>query len=341
MTEPPVPPPPPGWRPPPPAPPIPPGPPPAPVPVGAIRRWPPLPEGWWRGTAPHAVFPVPFGIGDGFVVFGWSMIGQLVIGVPLALVFGFAGADLLDSVPNLTLVLVTQALLLVTSLWYLQLRRRLDWRLLGPVAPSVTHVGWGLVVGVGGFLTIQLGAGLLLTLLGDTDVPQQSLLQEVGGTTAATVLVALVAIVGAPVIEEVVFRGVLFQGLRRELGLWPAAVISSIAFGVVHYEVIGFSAFPSVVAAAALLSIAMVPRLPLPLRLVLGLSGLAALVYAVAVGGPSAVVLPTALGLLGLLFALAFHRLGGLVVPIVGHAAFNAMGVGLTLAMGDGTLAAG
>jgi hypothetical protein len=37
--------------------------------------------------------------------------------------------------------------------------------------------------------------------------------------------------------EEVVFRGVLFQALKRRTGLWPATIISSLLFAAVHVEI--------------------------------------------------------------------------------------------------------
>jgi membrane protease YdiL (CAAX protease family) len=38
----------------------------------------------------------------------------------------------------------------------------------------------------------------------------------------------------APIAEEVFFRGFVFAGLYRERGLWPAVVLSSILFALVH-----------------------------------------------------------------------------------------------------------
>ncbi len=42
-------------------------------------------------------------------------------------------------------------------------------------------------------------------------------------------------------------------------------------------------------------------------------------------------LLPSGLAALGFVLALAFHRTGNLLVPIVGHAVFNAIAIGLTL----------
>lgn len=47
--------------------------------------------------------------------------------------------------------------------------------------------------------------------------------------------------VTAPIVEEIMFRGLLFLGLKRAIGPWAALVVSSFFFGVVHwqYDVLG------------------------------------------------------------------------------------------------------
>lgn len=44
--------------------------------------------------------------------------------------------------------------------------------------------------------------------------------------------------VWAPLAEEIVFRAMIFRTLRRGFALWPAAVLSGIAFGVYHMNLI-------------------------------------------------------------------------------------------------------
>ena len=43
-----------------------------------------------------------------------------------------------------------------------------------------------------------------------------------------------VALVAAPLFEEFIFRGLIFGGLRRSFGLWPAALASAALFAIVH-----------------------------------------------------------------------------------------------------------
>lgn len=42
------------------------------------------------------------------------------------------------------------------------------------------------------------------------------------------------ALVAAPLFEEFIFRGLIFGGLRRSFGLWPAALASAALFAIIH-----------------------------------------------------------------------------------------------------------
>lgn len=44
----------------------------------------------------------------------------------------------------------------------------------------------------------------------------------------------------APILEEVVFRGILFGNYRASLGAWPSIIISAVIFGLMHYNLVQF-----------------------------------------------------------------------------------------------------
>jgi membrane protease YdiL (CAAX protease family) len=50
------------------------------------------------------------------------------------------------------------------------------------------------------------------------------------------VLTGFLVIVCAPVAEELLFRGMLFRSLRDRHGFWPGAIVSSVLFGLVHWQ---------------------------------------------------------------------------------------------------------
>jgi membrane protease YdiL (CAAX protease family) len=65
-------------------------------------------------------------------------------------------------------------------------------------------------------------------------------------------LFGVILVIAAPVGEEVFFRGFLFKGLRRRFEVWPAALISGLAFSLFHLRPI---AIPSLFAAGVLLAL--------------------------------------------------------------------------------------
>ena len=66
---------------------------------------------------------------------------------------------------------------------------------------------------------------------------QQELISEFPHSAAGTVLFVLLAVVIAPLFEEVFFRGFLFRGFASSWGWVAGAVVSSAVFGIAHAQV--------------------------------------------------------------------------------------------------------
>jgi CAAX protease family protein len=49
-----------------------------------------------------------------------------------------------------------------------------------------------------------------------------------------------VVILAAPFGEELLFRGFFYRGLRRRWRVWPSAVVSGLAFGLLHFQGVSF-----------------------------------------------------------------------------------------------------
>jgi len=65
--------------------------------------------------------------------------------------------------------------------------------------------------------------------------PTQQVLREMPAMGAGPRLtMAAIAVLVAPLAEEMLFRGVLFAAMRARFGFWAAALASSLVFGVVH-----------------------------------------------------------------------------------------------------------
>ena len=89
---------------------------------------------------------------------------------------------------------------------------------------------WGLACGVAAALAGLLYIEIALALNLFPGLRRASLLP----TRDATLWLAVIAIVAAPIFEEFIFRGLIFGGLRRSFGFMPAAVASAAIFAIVH-----------------------------------------------------------------------------------------------------------
>lgn len=81
------------------------------------------------------------------------------------------------------------------------------------------------------YATVQLGLSPLIT------PEQDDVTKELGTDDSSAISIAvtsLLVVVGAALSEELLFRGVIFAGLRKSLSLWPAALISSSLWALLH-----------------------------------------------------------------------------------------------------------
>ncbi|MFW6218125.1 MAG: CPBP family intramembrane glutamic endopeptidase, partial [Verrucomicrobiota bacterium] len=61
-----------------------------------------------------------------------------------------------------------------------------------------------------------------------------------GGDPLAIVLLVLLAVVMAPIIEEIIFRGCLYRFLKSQTTLLPAQILSGAFFALVHGNLLSF-----------------------------------------------------------------------------------------------------
>jgi membrane protease YdiL (CAAX protease family) len=97
-------------------------------------------------------------------------------------------------------------------------------------------VGFGLLVGLGIIFANGLVASatrrIVTAILGHE--PASPPTEKDILTGAWLVPAVLLIVVVAPIAEEILFRGFLYQGFRRKFRIWPAALISSGTFAFFH-----------------------------------------------------------------------------------------------------------
>ena len=104
----------------------------------------------------------------------------------------------------------------------------------------------GLAIGVAGqFVLVPLISWPWLQLWGKsgTDLSRtaQNLVSK-AHDPLGVVLLVLIVVIGAPIIEETFYRGLLFRSLERSMPVWAAIVLCGLAFGASHFELLGLPA---------------------------------------------------------------------------------------------------
>lgn len=110
-------------------------------------------------------------------------------------------------------------------------------------------VGWTLL------LVLAQGAlaSALLAVPALRDVEPESNVGFLEGQSLGVLLVlAVLTVTVAPVVEELLFRGVVLRGLMVRLPFWPAAGLSSAAFAALHVQSRGLGSVFTVVAIGTL-----------------------------------------------------------------------------------------
>jgi len=190
--------------------------------------------------------------GSGRAPWGIREIAIIIVGglaLTIALLFlalgilegsGVDTSDTLDPVVFLALG-STMYLGFGVAIWSVLIAwRKRTWADLGFRRTKVSSILWMIPLAVGVLVIVSL-VGLAQEWLFDISPPADSGLPiEEGNLNAGSILAAaLVAVVLAPLFEELFFRGVLFQYLRSRYllvarGLFEAVLISALAFASLH-----------------------------------------------------------------------------------------------------------
>jgi membrane protease YdiL (CAAX protease family) len=207
------------------------------VTAGALRwwdgwQWTPYVSGGAMSSQPrpaHPTLPLPVALG-----------ALLSLAVPLLVSQAIAG-DLADlDWPVWTYLAISVALGYVPSLawcWYASRR----WGLGGGfradlgITTRAADWGWGPLTWLSCFAA-QVVVGIVLVL---TDAPVSSNtegIREMRSDVAFRVAIVLVAVVIAPIVEEIVFRGAVLRGLLSVMPAPVAVAVQGVLFGAAHFQ---------------------------------------------------------------------------------------------------------
>ncbi|MCB0918155.1 MAG: CPBP family intramembrane metalloprotease [Actinobacteria bacterium] len=175
--------------------------------------------------------PPRWGVPDGVITIVGALLTSIVVAV------GLTGANL-GLATVLLLGTVTPWFFLIG--WPLYATRSrgngaldLGWRF------TPADLGWGLLGGVVALLASVLAALVTSLFVPDLESAAGQVAEEIADSGAAwqLYLFALVALIGAPIAEEIAFRGMLWAGLRKAgWGAWATGVTVTLVFAVFHFE---------------------------------------------------------------------------------------------------------
>jgi membrane protease YdiL (CAAX protease family) len=181
-----------------------------------------------------------------------ALIG-FVVGMAASIVLSLLGAAL--GLPRIVRLVVGQAGLwsgLLGACWVVSRRFGTGhlFRDFGLVV-AWSDVGWGLLMSIAGRIAVAIAVIPLLPfprLVGGND----DLFRVFGSDTASFVMVAVLAVVGAPIVEELFFRGVLQGAFLDRMGTVGAVALSSMLFGLAHFNpILGLGNVSVIVAVSA------------------------------------------------------------------------------------------
>ena len=178
----------------------------------------------------------------------WTLFHVVISLVVVAVIVGAAIAAIrrsgvfvdIDGWGDHVVFLVAAILLhgsMLLTVWFFAVRPRGGtWALLGfrRVKPISTTII--VVFGVAIAQTAVIGYTLLVQQLGIDFLIPSDLTPEWADEPGSFAIMAISAVIVAPLVEEIFFRGFMYQALRRTMAILPAALLTSVVFGIAHTD---------------------------------------------------------------------------------------------------------
>ena len=168
------------------------------------------------------------------------VVVAVVFGAAIAAILGLVEVVAIDGWGEHVVFLVAAILLhgsMLLTVWFFAVRPRGGtWALLGfrRVKPISTTII--VVFGVAIAQSAVVGYTLLVEQLGIDFLIPSDLPREWAADPISFAIIAISAVIVAPLVEEIFFRGFMYQALRRTMAILPAALLTSVVFGIAHID---------------------------------------------------------------------------------------------------------
>src|SRR5512147_14054 len=162
----------------------------------------------------------------------WIAVGMLALisGALFIVAAQGVGTDIVQTAGILLIELVYLLPVVLIFAW-----RRVHWKVLGfgRFTVETMGIGCGLLIAAYSIIIVH---NLILYFLGvDT---QGEEIMKIFAELESPVWFFIVGVVMAPIVEEIFFRGFLFQGFRQRYGWIAAGLLSSAIFAVAHLDLV-------------------------------------------------------------------------------------------------------
>ncbi len=87
-----------------------------------------------------------------------------------------------------------------------------------------------------GAIAAQAVVGAIVVALGLPLVGNTEGLEEISADRTYVVSLVITAVIAAPIVEEMVFRGVVMRGLRSRMPIVMVVIVQGLLFGVAHVD---------------------------------------------------------------------------------------------------------
>lgn len=178
-------------------------------------------------------------LGTGFFII--LFVGSLASTLPMTeTAANLKGAAPPQSVTTMAIELLIQALVYVPmAIRFFLLPKRERQPLGFPRAARMVMGAVGLILLFSAVLGTMRVDKLIMDLTGCPE--QQDVVQcMMDGNAAQKVILAIAAVIMAPIGEEICFRGFIYNILRQRAGVWAAAIATGVLFGAVHASLVQF-----------------------------------------------------------------------------------------------------
>lgn len=131
-----------------------------------------------------------------------------------------------------TIAVISAVLTLAVLLIFFLIRRKNPLREAGLVKTDLSLVGAAAVLAPACYLAV----GLLLSLFPESMLEQYN--EASSAVSDVGVIAFLYTVIGAPLVEEVIFRGLIQSRLERAMPRWLAGLLAALVFGLCHGQIL-------------------------------------------------------------------------------------------------------